>query len=126
VDPELALVIDDDADQRAVTRLLLEHEGYDVIEAENGAEGLSLLDHVDPVVIVLDLQMPIVDGFEFLRARAAHGVAPHSSVVVCSGSDMGDVEPSCVCCAKPFARDTFLGAVREARRRTDSSVAAGA
>lgn len=59
------LIIDDSAAQRKVVRLALESKGYQIIEAENGQEGLDKLS-VDLSLIVCDVNMPIMDGLEFV------------------------------------------------------------
>ncbi len=63
----LALVVDDLPDNRAVLRHGLEREGWTVIEADNGRAGLDLFAERKPALILLDLMMPVMDGFEFLR-----------------------------------------------------------
>jgi CheY-like chemotaxis protein len=60
------LVVDDDADARKLARLVLENEGYTVIEAENGYLGLMRVAERIPSVILLDLLMPNMNGHEFL------------------------------------------------------------
>ena len=60
------LVIDDDADARKLARLVLENEGFSVIEAENGYLGLMRVAERIPSVILLDLLMPNMNGHEFL------------------------------------------------------------
>lgn len=62
------LVIDDDADIRATLAELLELEGYGVIQAENGLDGLKMLEGDQlPCMILLDLMMPVMTGWEFLK-----------------------------------------------------------
>jgi len=61
-----ALLVDDDDMMRRGIRLALEQEGWQVAEAENGHVGLARLAEARPDVIVLDLMMPEMDGFEFL------------------------------------------------------------
>ena len=65
--PRNALVIDDLRDNRAILRSLLEREGWDVAEAEHGRAGLDAIAERRPSLILLDLMMPVMDGFEFLR-----------------------------------------------------------
>jgi signal transduction histidine kinase/DNA-binding response OmpR family regulator len=59
------LVIDDDKSARALTRMMLEKEGWAVTEAENGLEGLRCMERERPSLIFLDLMMPEMDGFAF-------------------------------------------------------------
>ena len=61
------LVIDDDADARERLRRILRREGWRVVEAGNGAEALERLEGAPPSLILLDLMMPVMDGFAFLR-----------------------------------------------------------
>jgi CheY-like chemotaxis protein len=60
------LVVDDDATVRQLLRRMLEPEGYTVVEAENGRAALERLREGSPALILLDLMMPEMDGFEFL------------------------------------------------------------
>ena len=62
-----ALVVEDDPASRDVICRLLESEGWKVQSAANGVEGLQRLEHQIPGVILLDLMMPEMDGFEFIR-----------------------------------------------------------
>jgi CheY-like chemotaxis protein len=75
VPPQLAdahrhpvLVIDDDVGILASLKELLEFEGFEVATAEHGREGLELLAHERPSMILLDLMMPVMDGRQFLQA----------------------------------------------------------
>jgi DNA-binding response OmpR family regulator len=62
-----ALVVDDEADIRGLLRQLLERAGYDVVEAENGRAGLRELHARPPDVVLLDVAMPELDGWETLE-----------------------------------------------------------
>jgi CheY-like chemotaxis protein len=72
------LVVDDDADVRDSLVTLLATLGFETHEAHNGEQALAALLHVRPEVVLMDLNMPVMDGFEAARrARelpAAHGV----------------------------------------------------
>jgi signal transduction histidine kinase/DNA-binding response OmpR family regulator len=61
------LVVDDDEGIRMMVRLLLEARKLKVVEAANGAEALRLIETARPGLVLLDLMMPEMDGFEFLR-----------------------------------------------------------
>src|SRR4051794_32442195 len=64
--PSLVLLVEDDADLRETTAMLLECEGYQVCAVENGREALNqLLDGPLPSVILLDMLMPVMNGWEF-------------------------------------------------------------
>ena len=71
----VVLVVDDDPAVRELVRANLELEGYSVREAASAAEGLSALEHEPPDLILLDVMMPEVDGWEMLRrVQERHGV----------------------------------------------------
>ena len=61
------LVVDDQADARLIQKILLEQKGYTVIEAENGKEALSVIKDSAPGLIISDIMMPVMDGFELCR-----------------------------------------------------------
>ena len=61
------LVVDDDADTRRRLRTVFERDGWTVSCAENGLKALDLIMHAPPKVILLDLTMPVMDGFAFLH-----------------------------------------------------------
>jgi CheY-like chemotaxis protein len=64
--PGSVLVVEDDPDTREVVRRTLEKENWQVLEAEDGKIGLAKLEETIPEVILLDLMMPEMDGFEFV------------------------------------------------------------
>jgi CheY-like chemotaxis protein len=59
----IAFIVDDDDDFREVLREVLHEEGYDVVEASNGAEAIAVLDTVTPDVMLIDLLMPVMNGW---------------------------------------------------------------
>jgi len=64
--PSPVLLVEDDTDTREVMRRMLEKTGWQVLEAGNGREALDQLTRVRPGIILLDLMMPVMDGFDFL------------------------------------------------------------
>ena len=71
----LILIVDDDPGLRGFVRAALEYDGYSVREAANAEEGLAALDEESPDLILLDVMMPKVDGWEMLRrVQERHGV----------------------------------------------------
>ena len=82
------LVVDDDPDARSRLRTVLERNGWEVREASNGEEALASVAEMPPLVILLDLTMPVMDGFSFLenlRERPDGGDIP---VIVLSARDL--------------------------------------
>src|SRR5262245_31720681 len=78
--PPLLLVVDDDQDLRDLMQELLTAYGSEVITAANGQDALHQLSQREPDLILLDMKMPIMDGWEFCRALDQRG--PHPPVVV--------------------------------------------
>ncbi|MCJ2086998.1 response regulator [Methylobacterium sp. E-005] len=82
------LVVDDDADMRRRLRTVLERNGWTVRDAGNGCEALDQVRHGVPRLVLLDLTMPVMDGFSFLdRLRGLPGCA-ELPVVVLSARDI--------------------------------------
>jgi excisionase family DNA binding protein len=89
----LVLIVDDDERVREYVRVNLEMEGYTVREAGNADEGLSVLEEVSPDLILLDVMMPEVDGWEMLRrVRERHGVGAIPVVMFSGKVDEGAEE----------------------------------
>lgn len=61
------LIVDDEADVVEVVKMLLELEGYTVLEAFNGKEALEIVEHEELDLIILDIMMPEIDGVEVCR-----------------------------------------------------------
>src|SRR5512134_1466700 len=70
------LVVDDEAKLRDMIRLYLEQEGYRVVEAGHGREALYVARVEKPDLIVLDLMMPEMGGYEFMRAFSKEAETP--------------------------------------------------
>jgi GAF domain-containing protein/CheY-like chemotaxis protein len=82
------LVVDDDAGLRQLVRRMLEPEGFTVVEAENGRVALERLADVRPSVILLDLMMPEMDGFEFVAEFRRHEAWRAIPIVVVTAKDL--------------------------------------
>lgn len=80
------LVVDDLWENRAVLINLLEPLGFNVIEAEHGQQGLEQLRSLHPDLVITDLAMPIMDGFEFLRHMRRDDTLKSLKVIVSSAS----------------------------------------
>jgi signal transduction histidine kinase/CheY-like chemotaxis protein len=82
------LVIDDDSLTRSLTRAILEKEGWEVSEAENGVEALRSMEKNRPSLIFLDLLMPEMDGFAFAAEVRAHPEWRSIPIVVVTAQDL--------------------------------------
>jgi two-component system nitrogen regulation response regulator NtrX len=77
------LVIDDEAEIRRSVRMILEYEGYEVLEASSGPEGVAMAERESPDLVFLDIKMPGMDGLDALqRIKASSETLP---VVIISG-----------------------------------------
>lgn len=123
--PLLILVIEDDADVAELMSMALEAAGAVVVTARDGERGLKLSDVVEPDAVVVDMMMPVLDGFGFLRAyRSRDGAAP---AVAVSGFGpylkAAEDEGAAASLRKPFDMEAFTTTVRrlaEGRRRERS------
>lgn len=85
----LILVVDDDGDCREVTARLLEREGYLVRQAKTGQECVALVEHEPVDLVLLDVMMPQMDGFEVCAAlRALPGKAGLPIILLTGKDDM--------------------------------------
>jgi excisionase family DNA binding protein len=91
----LVLIVDDDERVREYVRVNLEMEGYSVREAASAEEGLSALEEAFPALILLDVMMPEVDGWEMLRrVQERHGAGAIPVVMFSGKVDEGAEEAS--------------------------------
>jgi len=84
------LLVEDDADTRDMMTSILQKADWRVIEAANGREALHLLTDVRPALIMLDLMMPVMDGFDFLLEMRAHAEWQDIPVIVLTAKDLTD------------------------------------
>jgi CheY-like chemotaxis protein len=85
--PPCVLLIDDEDETRDMLGELLRRAGYLVVTARNGVEALEVLQTVRPSLIVLDLQMPIMDGYSFREAQRRTPALITIPTVVLTGTD---------------------------------------
>lgn len=107
------LVVDDDRDIRELLVELLESERYEVCSACDGQEALRKLLVRWPDIILLDLMMPIMSGWQFLRVQADHPRLASIPVVVLSAFDVFDrqMDVAAAVHPKPFLVDEVLDTV---------------
>lgn len=110
-------VVDDDEDIRESMRDLLTDEGYAVTTAANGAEAIDVMADIRPCVVLLDLMMPVMNGWqvvEEMRRRNLHDIP------VCVVSAMRDRAPAHVHCVlgKPVNVKKLLLIVEKECRRS--------
>ena len=74
--PKKILIVEDEANIRELLRLYLEREGYTVLEAENGVEGIKKWKSDKPDMLLLDVMMPVMDGWAVCREIRAESDVP--------------------------------------------------
>ncbi len=86
--PGPILIVDDDPGNREMLARLVTKTGYDVVEASNGREAMSCIAERKPVLILLDLMMPVMDGFEVVAELNRQGLAGQIPIVVVTAKDL--------------------------------------
>lgn len=115
----LVLVIDDSDDTRDLLAAVLHLEGFIVLEAHDGHEGLKVAFESRPDIIIADLQMPVMDGWEAIQRLRADSRTRHIPIIVCSGEEparKGDT-PGDLFLPKPCPPDLLVSEVRGLVRR---------
>lgn len=69
--PKTVLIAEDNLDNRIIYATMLTHVGYNVIEANNGAEAVQMARSARPHIILMDISMPVMDGYEATRVLKA-------------------------------------------------------
>jgi PleD family two-component response regulator len=127
----VVLLIDDDHALRAIIGTNLQLGGFTVLSAPDGPTGLAILDQRVPDVVVLDVVMPLMDGYATLSRIRRHATASHVPVIVLTGGTSDTSAPvksldagADDFIAKPFTPQEMLARVRAKVRRAnvDSSL----
>ena len=118
------LTVEDDERIRTAVRLALEDEGWDVIEAGSGEEALDLFKRNSPDVVLIDIMLPGIDGFEVCRSLRRGSDVP--VVMVTARDDTHDVVAGLEAGAddyltKPFAPKELSARIRALLRRVRTS-----
>ena len=107
----LILVVDDEYDIRDLIAEALALEGFDVSTASNGKDALEQARANPPDLILLDLMMPVMSGWEFMEAQRRDPELASIPVLVVTASFDSEVEGAAALMRKPFDLDTLLPTV---------------
>jgi two-component system, cell cycle response regulator DivK len=113
------LVVEDQEDNRRILRDLLTSAGYEIIQAENGVEALAAAAREQPDLILMDIQLPLLDGYEATRRiKADPALRAIPIIVVTSYALSGDENKALAagCDAyltKPYSPRALLAKIRE-------------
>ncbi len=110
------LIVEDDADIREALGELLASAGYEIDEAANGLEGLAAARRARPDLIVLDLMMPVMDGWQFREAQERDPALAPIPVIVISASGPAASIAADTFLEKPFPLDRLVAEVARLRR----------
>ncbi|MBP1599148.1 MAG: response regulator [Acidobacteria bacterium] len=116
---KVILVIEDQEDNRRIMRDLLTTKGYDVIESVDGLDGVKTAETRRPDLILMDIQLPGIDGYEATRRIKANPEIRGTPIIVVtsyalSGDDVKAFQAGCdAYMAKPFSPRELLAKVRE-------------
>jgi CheY-like chemotaxis protein len=113
-DAPRVLVVDDDASIRECLCLALGDEGYAVAAAVDGLQALTRIKEAPPDLILLDMNMPSMDGWEFVRAYR-HQAGPHAPIIVMTAHDAAARATQVGVASmltKPFELDEITGLIQ--------------
>jgi two-component system, cell cycle response regulator DivK len=113
------LAVEDTEDNRQILRDLFAGQDYDLIEAADGAEGVAMAKSHKPDLILMDIQLPVIDGYEATRRIKADPALRHIPVIAVtsyalSGDEAKTKAAGCdAYVAKPFSPRALLAKVKE-------------
>jgi two-component system, cell cycle response regulator DivK len=116
---ELILVVEDNEKNRKLVRDLLTVKGYRVVEVETGEDGVRIAREQRPALVLMDIQLPGIDGIEALRQLRADGDTAAIPVIAVTASAMNRDRQTILAAgfdgyqAKPISVRPFLELVRE-------------
>ena len=115
---KLILVVEDQEDNRRIMRDLLTSAGYEVIEAVTGEDGVTAAETHRPDLILMDIELPVLDGYEATRLIKAIPALRQTPIIVVtsyalSGDDVKAFEAGCdAYVSKPFSPRALLAKIR--------------
>ena len=112
------LVVEDQEDNRRILRDLLRHAGFEVIEVGDGEQALTATAAHRPDVILMDIQLPLLDGYEATRRIKADPVLKHIPIIVVTSYALsGEARARAAGCdaymGKPYSLRALLAKIRE-------------
>ena len=116
---ETVLVTDDDEDLRLLCQMQLELAGFRVTQAANGKEALAVVSTDRPALILLDLMMPVMDGWECLSELKSNGASDIPVFVITGKSQQQDQERAFSLGARAFISKPFQGSALISRIRDE-------
>jgi two-component system cell cycle response regulator DivK len=118
------LVVEDQEDNRTILRDLLTSAGFEVLEAVTGEEGIQMAEAHRPDLILMDIQLPVVDGYEATRRIKSNPTLSAIPIIAVtsyamSGDEMEAMRAGCDgYISKPFSPRSLLATVRDILTRS--------
>ena len=119
----LVMVVDDSLTVRKITSRMLTREGFEVATAKDGVDGLQQLQDIEPDIILLDIEMPRMDGFEFARNVRADQKTKHIPIIMITSRTADKHRNHALELAvneymgKPYQEEQLLTLIRQYARR---------
>lgn len=113
------LVVDDDMNLRKVICLFLQNSQYETYEAKNGKEAITMVGELFPDAIVMDVMMPVMDGFEACRYLKTDPATKEIPIVMCTARSRKEDLVSAIrsgvedYIVKPFTKETLIGKIEK-------------
>jgi two-component system, cell cycle response regulator DivK len=113
------LMVEDLEDNRQIVRDLMASVGYELLEAVDGAEGVAMAISARPDVILMDIQLPIIDGYEATRQIKANPALRHIPIIAVTSFALSDDEPRAAAAGcdayitKPFSPKQLLSTIHQ-------------
>jgi two-component system, cell cycle response regulator DivK len=110
------LVVEDEEDNRRILCDLLTSAGYEIIQAENGEAALAVAARVRPDLILMDIQLPLLDGYEVTRRLKADPELCAIPIIAVTSSALSEATRAAGCdayVAKPYSPRALLAKIRE-------------
>lgn len=111
------LVVDDESNMRFLIRMVLESEGFEIVEAHHGADALERIRDDPPDLVVTDVMMPVMNGRELVERLRSHPDTAAIPIVVVSSRENIEVEGADAMLSKPFDLDALIDTARSLGRR---------
>ena len=125
------LVVEDEPDFRRALRIRLESNGFEVMEAEDGAEGLDMARNRGPDLVILDIMLPKMDGFRvalLLKSDDRYKAIPIVMLTVLDQEgdrDVGIEAGACAYITKPYKPPELIHAIEECLLRRSTRMGSG-
>ncbi len=113
------LIVDDSSSMRQMVKFTLVEEGHEVYEADNGKNGISKLEAAEPELIITDINMPEMDGIEFIKQVRANAQYKFTPIIVLTTEseqakqDEGKKAGATAWLIKPFTPEKLIETVKK-------------